>query len=373
MPRLSLRTPTARRKLKPRTSAYSEPVSKGVALLYRTGARTGRWYARTPQAGMRVLADADDRQDADGASVLSYEQAMDRVRAEWRQETEPQRPASERSADLTVGAAWQLYEDNARLTKSGHGLATIRSYRKLILSAFGTRRLDSLTVEELTAWRNGLVTETRGQSTANKTLAALKAALNATGRAGAWQTVKKFAKADGTRDAVFNADECGRLVAAAYEIDRHFGELIEALALTGARYGELVTARCSDLGKTVLQIRAGKTGPRSAVLSPKTAALLHRIKGDRDGDDLLFLQATGQPWVAGSIRKRFARALELADLDRTATPYALRHSCITKMLYAGVPASVVARNVGTSLEMLDKTYSKVIAEMSADALKRFDD
>jgi hypothetical protein len=51
------------------------------------------------------------------------------------------------------------------------------------------------------------------------------------------------------------------------------------------------------------------------------------------------------------------------------TIYALRHSSIVRALLANVPARFVAAGHDTSIAMLERTYSKYIAD-HADALSR---
>jgi hypothetical protein len=78
-----LRTKTARSKLKPRSSAYSQVIANGLALAYRkrSAKKPGRWMLRTRSDGsdrydFEVLGDADDLADADGRDILSFSQAM---------------------------------------------------------------------------------------------------------------------------------------------------------------------------------------------------------------------------------------------------------------------------------------------------------
>ena len=56
-------------------------------------------------------------------------------------------------------------------------------------------------------------------------------------------------------------------------------------------------------------------------------------------------------------------------LDPSITLYALRHTNITRLLLANVPVRVVAALHDTSAQMIERTYSRYIADHS-DALVR---
>ena len=55
-------------------------------------------------------------------------------------------------------------------------------------------------------------------------------------------------------------------------------------------------------------------------------------------------------------RKGWDRARELAGLGKEVTPHVLKHTCISWMLQRGVPTWQVARFVGTSEKVIEKTY-----------------
>ncbi len=77
-----LTTRTARKRLKPRGSAYAQILAEGRALTYRkrTAGHPGRWMLRTAKVeggyGFEVLGVADDIAEADGRDVLDYPQAL---------------------------------------------------------------------------------------------------------------------------------------------------------------------------------------------------------------------------------------------------------------------------------------------------------
>jgi integrase len=90
---------------------------------------------------------------------------------------------------------------------------------------------------------------------------------------------------------------------------------------------------------------------------------LRAAVGNRAAEALLLKAGT-----ASSNGRAFARIAARIGLVG-ATPYALRHTSITRGLLAGVPIRVVAANHDTSVAMIEKTYARFIADHS-DALTR---
>ena len=80
-----LETATSRLKLKARKAPYRIRVANGVALGYRrTEASFGTWSAIVANGNgneqLKKFADADDREVANGTTVLSFDQAMTQAR-----------------------------------------------------------------------------------------------------------------------------------------------------------------------------------------------------------------------------------------------------------------------------------------------------
>src|SRR5512132_4270453 len=76
-----LESRTSRSKRPPRNAPYWCVLSPSVALGYRKGARGGAWLARLhdDETGKRVqekIGKADDTLDADGLTVLSFQQSQ---------------------------------------------------------------------------------------------------------------------------------------------------------------------------------------------------------------------------------------------------------------------------------------------------------
>jgi len=87
----------------------------------------------------------------------------------------------------------------------------------------------------------------------------------------------------------------------------------------------------------------------------------------------LLLRSNGERWGHGRSRHHrndMRAVVEAAGLDPdVVTLYALRHSSIVRQLLSNVPIRIVATLHDTSVKMIERTYSKHIAEHT-DAIAR---
>ena len=77
--------------------------------------------------------------------------------------------------------------------------------------------------------------------------------------------------------------------------------------------------------------------------------------------------------IAGASREQFRpfrRAAALAELPPSASFYSMRHSYISRAIEAGMPLSLVAENIGTSLAMIQKNYAHVLASLRRDMIQQ---
>src|SRR5262249_23219691 len=112
---------------------------------------------------------------------------------------------------------------------------------------------------------------------------------------------------------------------------------------------------------------------RPVPIPPALAAVLKQEATGRLSDAPLLLRSNGERWGHGRSRHHrndMRAVVEAAGLDPDqVTLYALRHSSIVRMLLANVPIRVVATLHDTSVKMIERTYSKHIAEHT-DAIAR---
>jgi integrase len=147
-----------------------------------------------------------------------------------------------------------------------------------------------------------------------------------------------------------------------------FGDLLWVLYHTGARPSEIakLTPNHLDLDRRVaiLTVHEHKTGhrthkPRAIYFNDAAFSLVSRLYQERRFDTL-FLNSKGTQWTINSMHKAAEKAKEKAGLQESGiTPYSLRHSWITRALAKGVPIAIVAELAGTSVAMIQRTYSHV--------------
>lgn len=168
-------------------------------------------------------------------------------------------------------------------------------------------------------------------------------------------------------------------------------DYILILANTGIRVGEARLLKWRDIrevggtedGKlsVVLTVR-GKTGIREVVASTgEVKAYFRRLLELReselgavpDADSLVFCHKDGTE--IGSFKKSFSSLIKSAGVERDTfgemrTIYSLRHTYATFRLTEGVNHYALARNMGTSVAMLEQYYGHTSNVVAADELTK---
>jgi len=95
--------------------------------------------------------------------------------------------------------------------------------------------------------------------------------------------------------------------------------------------------------------------------------------GKNGPDDYVFLpQFDSREHAMSTMTKQFTEALKLANLKfdhagKKRDLYSLRHTCISRAILMGIPIADVARNAGTSVDMIERFYaSHLRSEMSVE-------
>lgn len=167
------------------------------------------------------------------------------------------------------------------------------------------------------------------------------------------------------------------------------------LANTGIRGGEARNLKWRDIrevrgdGSTnIVLMVSGKTGQREVVASKGHVSTyfkrifelrcreLTKIAGkatDPSADDLVFCHPDGSPIL--SFKKSFASLLKSAGVEtdtfgQRRTIYSLRHTYATFRLQEGVNHYTLAKNMGTSVAMLEKHYGHTSNVAAADELTK---
>ncbi len=277
----NLEKPAARARLAARGKPYWRVLESGLHLGYRrTKAGGGSWTARRflgdRKYAERGLGFADDLQEADGVTVLTFSDAQGKAREWWKAAERAELGLAPADGPFNVAMALEAYF-NDRERRGSKGLPKDRAAaRSRISPALGDVELQKLTTKKIRDWHTGLATTPKlvrtgrmvkkakkgppvdaknadavraRRATANRTLTVLKAALNHAfhdGRAASdetWRKVKPFREADAPVVHFLSEDECRRIVNAS---DGAFRNLVRAALLTGCRYGELTRMRGTD-------------------------------------------------------------------------------------------------------------------------------
>ena len=147
---------------------------------------------------------------------------------------------------------------------------------------------------------------------------------------------------------------------------------------SGVRVGEMRDLKWEDLthlgDDTILKVK-GKTGLREVFLNPGSEQSLLRLfdlrKEELDGvrpspNEYVFLsRKTGKPYTSfktsfNSMLKYCGIELEKDGLNRTI--YSLRHFYGTQRLKGNISPYILAKQMGTSVEMIEKHYSHVLTK-----------
>ena len=255
-------------------------------------------------------------------------------------------------------------------------LAWLRDNLRPALQRFGDEAIGSLKVDQLATWRASLPEGKRYRSHR-----ALRQVLQAAVR---WKwiednpavLVKNPVPKPGE---IYPFDSWDEIDAIADELDAVSGPLVIFLVGTGVRPEEGFGGewRDVDLKRGVFMVRRafakgrlkdyGKTnGSRRAVpLRARVVAALER-RAHRRG--ILFPAPEGGRIEINNFRHRqWTPALTAAGVEHRRI-YDLRHTYASWSLAAGVDIFTLARRMGTSVKMIDRTYGHLVA--GADAYER---
>ena len=347
------------------------------------------WIARyRGEDGKRSYKALGDLTDEFG-----FDQAMAAALAWFKDRDRGIKPDAE-----TVGDVCRLYVKDREAQKGkAAGNAAHRMFEREVYGGGGKKGdryaphalastpLAKVRTRALEAWRDGLVTKGLTKASANRTLTTLRAALNyavkhrhvSADAAIEWRSVQPFKGADQSRSLYLDLEQRRALLAACAGGLR---DLIEAAMHTGARAGELVSARVKQFDKRTASISfTGKTGTRIVPLSPAAAALFERLSKDKLPEAFLLMKDDGAAWghsdwdelvrdAAG--RARVGDGEQAKPLPAGVCLYTLRHSWISAALLDGISLLEVSKLVGTSVRMIDKNYGHLVQSVARERLAK---
>jgi integrase len=384
-----LETRTARLKLKLRKKPYMVRVAPGVRLGYRRNASAGTWsvIAADGKSGnwVKKFGYADDHEETNGEQVLTFWEAQERARKLARggknaEEDDPGRPVIVREAL----AAYQ-----ADLVARGGDVHNVSRVRGHLPNTLAGKTVALVTARELRRFRDNLLANKLRASSVNRISSALRAALNLAAahdqritNHAAWRIgLASIFDAAQARNVILSDQVIRGIITAAFGISMEMGLLVEIAAVTGARVSQIANLRVVDLLADRLDPRLMMPSSRKGrgqkkithvpvPIPSSMAEKLKRASKDKPSDASLLTKTSGERWKQSDHSRLFQRLILHAGLDpREITFYALRHSSIVRDLLANVPVRIVATKHDTSIPMIERNYSKYIAD-HADVLSR---
>jgi integrase len=340
-------------------ASLSERPGAGGTVSYtvrwrEAGARQRRTFRRKKEAEawQRRAADIEQAQRL-GQPLASPTQALRRTLAqEWPRFLE--RREAEVAASTVDKHRW--------------------AYRGWIEPVLGHRKLGTITPEDLRgvlelARRAGKGVDTRIAiyQTVNMLLD------NALGRDGHRCRVD-VTVGTSTRSREINVltdPELDRLIAATPARHRL---LVDFLATMGARPHEALGLRGRDVDDGYVTLTSqkrnarGASGRRRLPLPTTLHAELGQHLAGRADDELVFGVTDWRNWR----RRVFDPATEAAGLSDQVVPYDLRHTCASKLIRLGKPASFVAKWLGHSVRMTLEIYAHLFTGDLEDIARALD-
>lgn len=362
-------------------------------LLYRRNKTNGTWVLKASDGHgaywTKGFALADDFEDSDGKSILTFYEAQDAAKRLARGED-----GSTDNAPITIDSALKDYRRD--LISRNANPYNAEHPRLHLTGALLSKPVALLTAADLKKWRDSLL-GTMAPSTINRTCRCLCAALALAAQHDeriqnrqAWEVgLAGLPDAQEARNVVLSDDKVRAFVRVAYGLDHQFGLLSDVLAVTGARPSQVVRLRVEDfhdhpLRPKLMMPKSAKGGGRnrsqkkherySVPITVQLAAKLREAARGRASDAPLLLQSDGSSWGDNpglNYHRDVDKVVTAIGLDPAdVTMYCLRHSSIVRMLLQNVPIRLVASLHNTSVAMVERNYSRFITEHSDDISRR---
>ena len=399
-----LETRTARLRLTPQPKPYwCRTGREGVHLGYRRrkprGADSnGSWLVRRYTGNgyeVEAFAEADDFAEADGASVLTYQQAMTKAGVELSE--------IQKKTRYTVNDAVDDYIEWAKIHRK-HPKDSEVKLKAYLVKYFDGKLVEDLQPSDFQKWLTWAIThkptgrrkrtskansaakalpaddatetKRKRQATLNRVINIVKACLNHayhhSGKVSsdnAWRRLKRFKGVDSARLQWLTNAHSKRLINAC---EPDFRKIVQAGLLTGARWSELRALKVRDFDSRsgTIHITASKANkPRRIPLTEEGQSIFSSwTVGSPEGQTLL-LRSDGSAWGEQD-QKRPMKAACINAKIAVVGFHALRHSYASALVQAGVPLAIVAEALGHSdTRMVSKHYGHLSPSHVADAIR----
>jgi len=388
-----LETREARRRLSAQPKPHWRTLRPGqlhLGYCCRRKGSAGYWTTRTyigvrdagsPYRIEKLPGIADDFEDANGQTVLSFAEAQDKALA--RQHTAEGAPQGRLTVRKAVTNYVEYLRAEGRPTKDTEWRVAAH-----ILPKLGDIEVAALTSDKLRRWLAALASAgvrlrtkkgkaqkhkavpeddeavRRRRSSANRVLTILKAALNFAydekhvSSRDAWgRRVKPFEGVDVARLRYLSVAEAKRFLNAC---DPQFRLLVRGALETGARYSELARLQVQDFHPDAgaIHIRKSKSGKaRHAVLTADGVGFFREVCIGRPGSTTMF-ERNGKPWRTGDQARLMKAASENAKLTPPVTFHGLRHTWGSLSAMNGVSLQIISQNMGhADSRMAEKHYA----------------
>lgn len=392
----NIKTVESREKLKPRREPYYSMIKSGCYLGFRkmTPTSEGSWVARCRSAasGKQLktsLGDFEQLPKAQRYDAAAQEAArwFNSVGVTGTTEVKTVKDACDAYAKHIEQGDGDAAENKAKAEEYRARIA-----RHVLGHKIANTALSKLTMDLVGAWRKQLAqkpvtinphakpedqrTRPRAQSTLNRDMTALRAALNHAHKRGhvatdvAWlEALSPIGGADNARRVYLTRDERRKLLDV---IQKDLRPFIETLCLLPLRPGSVAALKVDDFDphQGVLMIGKDKSGgDRKIKLPASTADFFKANCANKSAGSVIFTREGNKAWNKDAWKKPFKTAVTEAGLSSRATTYSLRHTAITDLV-PHLDLLAVAQISGTSVQMIEKHYGHLRQDRAVDALAK---
>lgn len=391
---------------------YWRLLDSGMHLGYRKRATGGewlvRWYIGNGNYHRSTIGPADDHVFA---GTLSYDEACRQARqfvSEQREKAERQGQASGETVRNAVEKYIEVRDERLQQQRPGtkqRSDASSRLTKYVLRDEIADQDLADLSEDALMSWKERAALDCSAGSRV-RTVNDFKAALNLVHRRLRKKLPADFAESvrwglsveklippgykKARENQILDDDAVRDIVTAAiaYDKDGDVGRMVLLLAATGARFSQLARLTVGDVQPDRQRIfiplsrkGQGKVEAHYPMrVGDDVMDALRPVLGARRYDEPLLCrwrmkqvprsQSRGLIWVrdyrgawtsAAEITRQFREICESIGLAGT-IPYALRHSSIVRSIRAGLPIRLVAAMHDTSVEMIERHYSRFIVD-----------
>lgn len=313
----------------------------------------------------KTLGHADDTQDSNGTTILSYTEVQKLA----------QQYALKDFSPLTMSQATENYLAWFKDHRKGYK-ETELNINAHILPTFGKTLVSELKTLQIKAWLNKLAAtparkrsgmgekisfreapktdnEKRARkSSANRSLTILKAILNKAFQDElvsddtAWRRVKPFENADEPITRFLNEAECTRLINTSRP---DFRMLLKAGLFTGARYAELTTLKAKNVNIDTgnIYIEPSKSGKgRHIPLSPQGLDFFKTQSAGKTGEQAIFTKEDGTVWGRNHHVRLLQDACTKAKIEPIISFHELRHTYASLLAQAGADLLTISKLLG---------------------------